>query len=185
MTSNNQILLGQKTALVSFICGTLIFGVYFLTSYWQLLFVGYGFIIIAVIFNVIILALTLTKANKDSENRRALLKASGLMLLNITILFMYMGFAMLLVGNMRITFTNTTKNKLTEINIIGCESEHIAKLEPNESKTVWVGITSDCSINVNYKENGEEKREIVVGYVTAGTGQKINFEIGGENHLEL
>ncbi|MBU2930167.1 hypothetical protein [Winogradskyella psychrotolerans] len=185
MTTEKQIALGKKTAQISFIIGTAIFGIYFLTSNWQLLFVGYGFIIIAGIFNIIILILTLTKASKDSENRQKLLKTSGLMLLNIPVLFIYVWFAMLLIGNMRITFTNTTENKLTEINIIGCETEHIVKLEPKESKTVWVEITGDCSINIDYNENGEIKNEIVAGYVTRGMGQKMNHKIGGENHLEF
>jgi len=185
MKTEKQIALGKKTTLISFLIGTVIFGIYFLTSNWQLLFVGYGFIIVAGIFNIIILILTLTKANSDSENRKKLLKTSGLMLINIPILFIYVWFAMLLIGNMRITFTNTTENKLTEINIIGCETEHIVELEPNESKTVWVGITGDCSIKIDYNENGEIKNEIVAGYVTGGMGQKMNHKIGGENHLKF
>ena len=92
---------------------------------------------------------------------------------------------MLLTGNMRITFTNSTKHKLTEINILGCETEHISELKPNESTTVWVGITGDCSINVDFKENGEKKSEIVAGYVTSGMGQKMNYKIGGENQLKF
>ena len=183
MTTEKQIALGKKTALISFLIGTVIFGLYFLTSNWQLLFVGYGFILIAGIFNIIILILTISKANSDSENRKKLLKTSGLMLLNIPILIIYAWFAMMLTGNMRITFTNETEYRLTEINIVGCETKSIVELEPNESKTVWVGITGDCSINVDYKESGEEKSEIVAGYVTRGMGQKINHKIGGENHL--
>jgi hypothetical protein len=185
MTTEKQIALGKKTALISFIIGTLIFGTYFFTSNSKLLFIGYGFIIVAGIFNIIILILTLTKANSDSENRKKLLKTSGLMLLNIPILLIYVWFAMLLIGNMRITFTNETEHKLTEINIVGCETESITELNPNESKTVWVGITGDCSIKVDYKENGEKKSEIVAGYVTGGMGQKMNYKIGGENHLEF
>ena len=107
------------------------------------------------------------------------------MLLNIPILFIYVWFAMMLTGNMRITFTNSTDRKLTEIQIIGCETEHIAELDPNESKTVWVGITGDCSIHLDYIENGEKKNEIVAGYVTRGMGQKMNHNIGGENQLEF
>ncbi|MDY7394160.1 hypothetical protein UMM65_02825 [Aureibaculum sp. 2210JD6-5] len=185
MTTEKQIALGKRTALFSFIIGTTIFGIYFLTSNWQLLFVGYGFIIIAGFFNIIILILMLAKANIDPENRNKLLKTSGLMLLNIPVLFIYVWFAIILTGNMRIKFTNTTENKLTEINIIGCETEHIAELEPNESKTVWVGITGDCTINLDYKENGVKKNETVAGYVTRGMGQKMNHKIGGENHLEF
>ena len=92
---------------------------------------------------------------------------------------------MLLTGNMRIKFTNETEHRLTEINIIGCETQSIAELEPNESKTVWVGITGDCSIKLDYIEKGEKKNEIVAGYVTSGMGQKMNHKIGVENNLEF
>ncbi|WP_223552277.1 hypothetical protein [Aestuariivivens sp. NBU2969] len=185
MTTQKQILLAKKTALFSFVIGTLIFGIYFLTSKWQLLFVGYGFIILAGIFNIIVLITTLTKAKNDSENRNKLLKTSGLILLNIPVLFVYVWIAMILIGNMRITFKNTTENKLTDIEIFGCETERISELEPNESKTVWVGITGDCSISLKYQENGESKNEIVAGYVTGGMGQKMKHNIGGENILEF
>ena len=82
---------------------------------------------------------------------------------------------------MRITFTNSTQNKLTDIKIVGCETEHISELEPNESKTVWVGITGDCSITLEYLENGEQKKEMVAGYVTNGMGQKMKHKIDGKD----
>jgi DNA primase len=90
-----------------------------------------------------------------------------------------------LTGNMRITFTNDTEHRLTEINIAGCETESIAKLEPNESKTVWVRITRDCFIHVDYKESGKQRSENVAGYVTRGMEQKTNYKIDGENHSKF
>ncbi|MEY3200181.1 MAG: hypothetical protein RJA13_2139 [Bacteroidota bacterium] len=44
MTTERHIKLGRQTALISFLIGTCIFGLYVLTSSFQLLFVGYGFI---------------------------------------------------------------------------------------------------------------------------------------------
>ena len=85
------------------------------------------------------------------------------MLFNILIMFGCIWIAMIILSNMRITFTNGTENKLNDIKIVGCETEHIAELEPNESKTVWIGITGDCSIAVEYLENGQYKSEIVAG----------------------
>lgn len=82
---------------------------------------------------------------------------------------------------MRITFTNSTQHKLTNINIIGCETKHISELEPNESKTVWVGITGDCSISIKYSENGTSKKETVASYVTGWMGQKIRHKIDGKD----
>jgi hypothetical protein len=44
MTTERQIKLGRLTAIISFLLGTGIFGLYFLTSTFELLFIGYGFI---------------------------------------------------------------------------------------------------------------------------------------------
>ena len=82
---------------------------------------------------------------------------------------------------MRITFTNSTQTTLTDINIVGGETEHLDKLEVGQTKTVWVGITGDCSINIDYLSNGQRKRENVAGYVTSSNGQKMNHNIGGQN----
>ena len=158
-----------------------IFGTYFFTSNSDLLFLAYGFVAISGLVNLILLIGILAKAQLDMVNRKGLLKTSGFMLLNIPIMFACIWIAMIVIGNMRITFTNGTQNKLTDIKIVGCETEHIVKLEPNESKTVWVGITRDCSIAVEYLENGEHKSEMVAGYVTNGMGQKMKHTIDGKD----
>jgi hypothetical protein len=185
MTSKKHISLGKKTALISFLIGTLIFGFYFLTSNWLLLFIGYGFIAITGIVNIIVLCLILFKSKEDSENRKRLILTAGIMLINIPIMLFYISITLILIGNMRITFTNSTKNILSDINIVGCESKHISELKPNESKTVWVGITGDCAIYVNFSENEQRKIEAVAGYITQGMGQKMNHNIGGNNALDF
>lgn len=179
MTSVKYITIGKFTALVSFLIGALIFGFYFFTSKGELLFVGYGYIVFAGIVNLIVILFILVKAITDLSNRKNLLKTSGIMLINIPIMFFFIWVAMILTGTMRIKFTNATQNKLTDINIVGCESKHIDELKPNESKTIWVGITGDCSINLEYLENGKLKRETVVGYATTGGGQKLKHKIDG------
>ncbi|MBA6154890.1 hypothetical protein [Gelidibacter maritimus] len=181
MTSEKYNALGKGTALISFIIGALIFGIYFLTSNSDLLFIGYGFVVLAGITNLIILIAILAKSNSDSTNRKRLLKTSGLMLINLPIMFLFIWLSLILIGNMRITFTNSTQNKLTDIKIDGCETEYISELKPNESKTVWVGITGDCSITLEYLENGELKKEMVAGYVTNGMGQKMKHKIDGKD----
>ena len=173
--------IGKFTALVSFLIGALIFGLYFFTSKGELLFVGYGYIAFAGIINLIVILFILVMAITDSSNRKNLLKTSGIMLINIPIMFIFIWVVMILIGTMRITFTNATQNKLTDINIVGCETKHIDELKPNESKTIWVGITGDCSINLEYLENGKLKRETVVGYATAGGGQKLKHKIDGKD----
>ena len=179
MTSDKYINLGKLTAFISFLIGAIIFGVYFFTSDSDQIFVGYAFIVFAGIFNLAILILILIKSNSDLINRKKLHRTAGLMSLNIPIMIIFIWIAIILIGNMRITFTNDTLNKLTDINIIGCKTENINELEPNESKTVWVEITGDCSIMLEYYENGKLKTETVIGYVTNGMGQKMKHKIDG------
>ena len=165
MTTERHIKLGRQTALISFLLGTVIFGLYFLTSSFELLFVGYGFIALTGLINIGILISILLKANKDIENRKKLLTTSGLMLLNIPLMLFYCWVAIVLLDTMRITFTNSTQTTLSSINIVGCGGGHIDQLEAGQSKTVWVDITGDCSINIDYLSNGQQKNESVAGYV--------------------
>lgn len=173
--------LGLITALISFLLGTIIFGLYFLTSDSNLLFVGYGFIVLTGLANIGILISILVKAVNDKENRTRLLKACGIILLNIPIMILYCWIAMILIGTMRITFTNQTGKKITDINIVGCGGGYIDNLEIGESETVWVSITGDCSIFIDYLFDGQRKEEKVAGYVTSGMGQKLNHRIDGKD----
>ncbi|TXF77667.1 hypothetical protein [Chryseobacterium sp.] len=181
MTTERHIELGRQTALISFLLGTVIFGLYFLTSSFELLFVGYGFIALTGLINIGILISILLKAYKDKENRKKLLTTCGLMLMNIPVMVVYCWVAIILLDTMRITFTNSTQTTLTNINIIGCGGGQIDKLEIGESETVWVKITGDCSIDLKYLSNGQQKEEGVAGYVTSSMGQKIKHNIGGQN----
>ncbi|PZP51996.1 MAG: hypothetical protein DI598_01780 [Pseudopedobacter saltans] len=161
--------------------GTGIFGLYFLTSSFELLFVGYGFIALTGLINLGVLISILIKTSKDKDNRTKLFTTCGLMLLNIPIMLFYCWVAIILLNTMRITFTNSTHTTLTNINIVGCGGGHIDKLEVGESKTVWVNITGDCSINIDYLSNGQRKEESLAGYVTSSMGQIMKHNIGGQN----
>jgi hypothetical protein len=133
------------------------------------------------LINIGVLISTLVKASKDNDNRAKLFTTCALMLLNIPVLFFYCWAAIILLGTMRITFTNTTPTTLTNINIVGCGGGHIDKLESGESQTVWVDITGDCSIGIDYLSGGQKKKENVAGYVTSTMGQKMKHNIGGQN----
>jgi hypothetical protein len=185
MTTERHIKLGRQTALISFMLGTGIFGLYFLTSSFELLFVGYGFIALTGLINLGILISVLVKVNKDKDNRKKLLTTCGIMLLNIPVMLFYCWVAIILLDTMRITFTNSTQTTLTKINIVGCGGGHIDKLEVGESETVWVDITGDCSIYIDYLSNGQRKEESVAGYVTSSMGQKMKHNIGGQNEEQF
>ncbi|MBY0245663.1 MAG: hypothetical protein K2Q03_09440 [Sphingobacteriaceae bacterium] len=181
MTTERHIKLGRQTALISFLLGTAIFGLYFLTSSFELLLLGYGFIALTGLLNVGVLISILVKANTDKDNRTKLFTTCGLMLLNIPVMLFYCLVTIILLNTMRITFTNSTQTCLTNINIVGCGGGHIDKLESGESETVWVNITGDCSLNIEYLSNEQKKEENVTGYVTSSMGRKIKHNIGGQN----
>lgn len=181
MTTKQYIKLGKRTSLYSFLIGTGIFGLYFLTSSFELLFVGYGFIVVTGIVNIGILISILVKAYKDICNRKKLITTSGIMLLNIPVMIIYCWIAILLTNIMRITFTNSTNKTLTNINVVGCGGGKISELKVGQSETVWVDINGDCSISVEYLSNGQHKNETVIGYVTTLMGQKMKYNIGGQN----
>lgn len=82
---------------------------------------------------------------------------------------------------MRITFVNETSSRLTDIKIFGCEEKRIDKLEPGEKKLVWVGITGDCSVNIEFNKDGKKESENVSGYTTNNMGQRMTHKIGWEN----
>lgn len=181
MTTEAHIKLGRKTALISFLLGSCIFGFYFLTSVFELLFLGLGYIILTGLINLGVLILIVDKAREDKNKRKKLYATCGLMLLNIPVKLFYCWITGILLNTMRITFTNATQTTLTNINIEGCGGGQIDKLESGESETVWVDITGDCSINVTYFFNGVKTDENIAGYVTGNLGQKMKHNIGGKN----
>ena len=181
MTTERHIKLGRQTALISFLLATVVFGLYFLTSSPQLLFIGYIFLAFVGLFNIALISSLLIKAIKDNINRTKLFKTCVLMLVNVPVTVLYLWFTIILLDTLRITLTNSTNNQLTKINIIGCDNQFIEKLEVGESKTVWIKISGDCSVDINYLQNGIIKKEAVIPYTTKNLGEKRNYNIGGAN----
>ncbi|MFH6991786.1 hypothetical protein [Flavobacterium sp. FlaQc-48] len=185
MKTQQHIKLAQLTALISFLLGTGIFGFYFLTSSFELLCIVYNFIVLTGLVNLLILISILVKANNDKYNRKKVFTTCGVMLLNIPVMLFYLWIAGILLNTMRITFTNPTQATLTNINIVGCGGGHIDTLESGKSQTVWVEITGDCSLNINYLSDGLPKEENVAGYLTPLMGQKMTHNIGGQNKKQF
>lgn len=181
MSPNGFIKLGKLTALFSFLIGTIIFGTFYYTSSSKYLFIGYGYILIALIVNLIVLPILLYKANRHKEYRKKLFIACKMMLANIPVAILYCWIAIILLNTLRITFTNDTKTVLTDITVEGCGGGHIDRLDIGESKTVWIDVPSDCAVSINYLSKGKRKTEQVVSYATTSMGQKMRHKIDGKN----
>ena len=175
--SNNARLL----SVISFIFGTGLFALYYFSDASSLLFLGLGFIVIAGLINLIYFILVVRQIPKAKDSRRSFYITCGLMLLNIPIMLLYCWWTSILLNTMRITFVNETSSRLTDVKIFGCEEKHIDKLEPSEKKLVWVGITGDCSVNIEFNKDGKRESENVSGYTTNNMGQRMTHKIGWEN----
>lgn len=173
--------LGKTVALISFIIGTILIGLFFFTEKAELLLISYISVIFIVIVNIGVFIASLVEAVNNRILRKKLLLNSGIMLLNIPVAFFYFWLMLLLLNTIRLTLVNPTDSKLTDLNISGCESKMIDELEPGESKTVWISINNDCSVILHFKEEETEKTETIIGYATNMGGRKAKHKIGQGN----
>lgn len=172
----NQI--GKWVAFLSFLMGTFLMLYYYYTSSAYILLPALYFILFTVIVNMTVLSLLLTKSRKDKINQSIYLKTSKLLLCNIPIAIAYLFFVFILVDTMRVTFINKTGKPIEHIEISGCELEKIDRLEINEQKIIWIAISGDCSVDIQYSIEGTIKKEEVFSYVTTMMGQQTTFRIG-------
>ena len=181
MTAEKLNELGKNTALLSFAAGTSIFVFYVVTSDNVFLNLGLVCVICAGVINLVVFLNLLKISYIDNINRKKLITTSSLMLLNIPVVLFYIYFVFMLMGIMRISLVNNTNTTLKDISIIGCGSCHLDELKAGQSKIIWVDITGDCTIHIEYDLNGKQRKETVVGYTTPGMGAKIRYEITGED----
>jgi len=177
----NQIKIGKLTAIISFLIGTTIFLLYYFTENDHLFLIGYFYIIFVGIINLGVLMWLDTKSTNDLNLKKKLSQAKKLILLNIPIVATYFIGIITLLSYMKITFVNTTNLEISNIRIIGCEEKEISKMLPNERITKWILINGDCSIGIKYNENGIEKEEIVVHYVSGLMGQRYKYRISEDD----
>lgn len=178
MSIEQCVKLGNRTAILSFLVGTAIFSLYISTSDFNLFGIGYIFVLIAGLVNLIIILILLFKISKEPASRNKLVKTCIFMLTNIPVLIFYCWFSFSLLDKMRIKFTNVTNSELKNIHFTGCDTISMDDLKPGESQSVWFDIPRDCSITVCYLINGKSVSESVVGYVCRGMGDRINYKIG-------
>lgn len=161
------------TALVFFLIETVLFGMYYITLSTDIIFVSYFIGIIILIISIILGCIIIFI--KNSTNIK--LKSCSIIVLNILIVGIYSYFVILLTDYARITFINSTSDKITDIQILGCEEKYLDILNKGDKKTIWINIPEDCSIDINYIFEGTKKRENIIEYISPGMGEKIDFSI--------
>jgi hypothetical protein len=169
---------GFWTAILSFIIGTIMIGFFYFTLSIELAVYSYSILIAIALFNVIVLSILMSNVILEKVSFRKYRLTVGLMIANIPVAIGYFVLVLILINTLRITFVNSTGERIDNIEIIGCEPKLIDNLEPEDSKTVWINITGDSTLEIEYQLQGETKREIVFGYVTNSNGQIATYWIG-------
>ncbi len=178
MKGETKIKIGNATALISFLTGTAIFLSYVISENDSLFLIGYIYLIAAGIVNFTVLLWLHLQTSDDKAIRKGLNRSKMYIVANIPIAIGYFFFIMYLLNFMRIKFINSTGETITSIRITGCDNKSISQLGTDQSKTKWIGINGDCSVNIKYFINGNEREETVVGYASGPIGQRLKYEIG-------
>jgi hypothetical protein len=172
---------GLYTAVMSFAVGTVIVGLYYFTMSFIFAFIGMFYAEGVVAVNIIVLIIMIIQSCQKKVNCKKVWKTLVLMLVNIPVAILYFWLAIFLTDTVRLTLSNVTKDRLTDVNIAGCESRHLNSLESGESKTIWIPINGDCSVSVSYVRNGVRDTVNATGYVSTFMGGFYKYNIGGKN----
>lgn len=170
-------IVAKLTALITFFIGTFIFLLFYFFSESPFLQVGYFYIIFASIINLIVIIYISIKVRNDASNKNSAYKSYAIMFLNIPSALLYCCFTIIILNTMRITFNNTTSSDVTNIIIDGCDKKIINRLDKGESKTVWIDINNDCSVQIQYLLNGKQIQGTVIDYTTTLNGHKMTYDI--------
>lgn len=165
------------TAFSSFFIGTGLLVFYYVEmSVCTILHCSYV-VLFLIILNVFFLLFFLFKCFQNKITYRAL-KQSGIILsANIPIAILYFFFVNFLLSIIRVTVVNHSGQDITNIRITGCENKAIALLKNDSSKTVWIDISQDCSVDIHFWRDGKIKNVNIIGYATSLMGQKVTYEI--------
>jgi hypothetical protein len=175
---NRLISAATTIAVVTFIGGTLILFLYFLTSAFGVSFLGLAFGTVAMLVNAGVVVWIVIRAIRDKQNRTPLLTSVGYMMLNLPVGALYIWLAFMLSNTMRITFVNEHHVEIKNITVVGCEEKKIKRMRPGQEILTWIKIPNDCEISVSYDLDGTRRTELVYVYVTRNNGQILTYEIG-------
>ena len=89
MPAAPEIRIGNRTAIISFILGTILFLAFVFSGSAQLLLIGYFYIIIAGIVNLVVLIWLFVQGSNDNSIRKARNRTGFLILANIPIAVVY------------------------------------------------------------------------------------------------
>ena len=174
---------GLRLTIGFVLIGTLIVGVFFFTLSSKVALFAYLYTGVAILTNWIYTAYLLYNLLKGKISARTTLRTVVLMALSIPIALAYSYAMVWMMSYARITFKNETGADVGLIKIEGCQERQIENLERGESKTVWIKISSDCQVSIEYQREGITTKETVASYLTNSGGVIASYSLGSNKDI--
>lgn len=177
MKTLNDSKLGGIIAIVTFLISTTIFIAYCFSGNEGLIYFSFFISFFLFPLNIWLIISIALKVKRRNEERKTNIKSLFFMVINMLIISVYFSISSILGDYMRICFVNKTNIELFNIEITGCESKRIEKLNIGQSETIWINVSNDCPILIQYNVNGKIKNEIVMGSLSGVSGYRSTYDI--------
>jgi hypothetical protein len=168
----------KRLSIGFFVIGTSLFIAFAITLSPIVALIGFAYTGLAFTIGMVYFLVLGSKMGRQKLDAEAGRKSIEILALNVPIALIYFVLAMILINTARITLENTTGQDLSSLKISGCDDQEIELLKTGESKTIWIYIQDDCSVEIQYEIEGEIKKEVVNSYSTSFSGQIATYKIG-------
>lgn len=172
-----------RISLIFFAIGTSLLMLFYFSLSPTVASIGYAYTGLALLIGIIYLILISFKVNSKKITARQGLKCAGIMLINVPFAAAYFYFVMILMTTARVTFENNTGRDVRSVVVSGCGNRTLGELKAGESKTVWIPISHECSLDVFYEVDREPRHETVIGYLVPNAGVIETYKIGSNENV--
>jgi hypothetical protein len=173
----NYFKFGVRVSISFLIIGTVILIWFYFSMSSKIVRLGYLFTVLALFIAWAYTAFLLFHFVRQKLSLTELFKTIGILFINIPIGLAYIYLVMFLLNHVRITVKNSAASDIMVLSLTGCEEKKLKALKNGDAKTVWIRITGDCAINIEYEVNGIEKKKTLIEYITPGGGVRATYEI--------
>lgn len=175
----------KRLSIGLFTIGTLLFIAYATTLSTFVGLIGFVYTGLAFLTGMVYLFVLGSKIGRKKVDPETGKKSIQILMLNLPIALIYFIIVMILINTARITLENSTGQDINSIKILGCDNKEIESLRTGQSKTIWIYIPNDCSLELRYEVGGEIRTETMASYLTNFGGVIATYQIGSNQDIFL
>lgn len=99
------------------------------------------------------------------------------LLIAFPVLFTLIGISYHFAQSTRIDIVNNTNQTIDHWSISGCDNLWRDNHYPKQKEIIWLDLSGDCSVEIEYSQNGIRKKETIVGNLKPSLFSKVEFYI--------